>query len=115
MLITDRRLARVGAFQAGDPDLERRFVDVSAGRGEALAARDRTAEDVRIDEGGEHTGLRRSDAARRGDLHRADACFSARAVFTCARCMRNSGEAWISPSASTPSAARAAACAIDSG
>src|SRR5262249_54401691 len=72
--------------------------------------------DVGIDERGEDAAALGWHLTRDRDLHaRPSARAIARSAFTHARCARNSGDAWMSPSASTPSAACDAARSIASG
>src|SRR5260221_169050 len=125
LAIANRRGARVGAFQPGDADAQRRLIGVGRRLDKGFAAGDAALQDRRIDERREHALPRRRHDGRDGELHgrrpnplsypRESARSIARRVLTSARCARNTADAWMSESGSTPSAACDAASAIACG
>src|SRR5581483_7548585 len=113
MFVANRGVARVRPLQARDANLQPGRVGIWRGLDELFAAWNAAREDDGIDERGVDGVAPGRQRPGDRDLHaRRSARSIARRAFTRARCARNSADAWMSASGSTPSAACSAAAAI---
>src|SRR5439155_25515352 len=122
LFVLELQFADVTSFDARKSEPEVRVVSVLTGAHQLFATLDASLQHRRVGDGGIDFGAWGLDAMRGRKFHRTGqrrcsaqvrlkANSNARRVLTCARCARNSAEASLSPSGSTPSAALAAAVA----